>query len=211
MRLLWILFLVFSLLYKAIVPFFFFLLTVTTAPEDTLELVKDGRAIMQDLNRYPAIDLLLILLIFFGIVVSFGYGNWRIALHWVTSKPRLKKLSEDAKRVAEDVANTLSQDRQRQDDAYKLDPKNRHIGQDTRFLNKHMLETHAVIERLKDVGYWRSSAKQFSEIGIAGATHFAAEDTSKALYAAGERIRCDLEDGFISLLIQPQSPPKPGP
>jgi hypothetical protein len=77
------------------------------------------------------------------------------------------------------------------------------FSQDQRYLAKHMMESASIIRRLDEVGYWRPS-EFHHEIGIAGATGFAAE--AKELYTASDRIASDLKDGIISLLSQPQLP-----
>ena len=66
------------------------------------------------------------------------------------------------------------------------------------------MESHAIIERLKEVGYWKQD-RYFSQIGISGATSFAAESACKALFLASERIRCDLEDGFFTIITKPEN------
>ncbi|RKQ68931.1 hypothetical protein DES40_1707 [Litorimonas taeanensis] len=170
--------------------------------------------ILDTLNNNLITEITLFILLFVGVLLTFGNGNWRHVVHRYASKPRLKRLSEDAKRVAEDIANTISQQNAREYEQLNqewherregINRPMRRITQDQRYLSKHMMESHSVIQRLKQVGYWNPD-KYFSEIGIAGATGFAAESTSKALFSASEQIRCDLEDGFLTIITQPKLP-----
>jgi len=215
MRIVWSFSLLLVAIYKIVIPFFFFLLTITTAPEDTAELLREGKDMMETLNQYPAVDILLIVLVLIGLFVQFGGDNWRHVFHRIASKPRLKRLSEDAKRVAEDIARTMAEHRAREDEEITRDRNDRVQGinngpmwhgfrQDQRYLAKHMMESHSVIERLKKVKYWNPS-EHFHEIGVAGATTFAAESTCKSLYAASEQIRCDVEDGFWPIITKPNT------
>lgn len=206
MRIFWNIFLFLAAIYKLVIPLFFFLLAVTTAPEDTAELFREGKEMMEVLNKHPAIDILLIILILIGLFVQFGGNSWRHVIHRFASKPRLKRLSEDAKRVAEDIARTMAEHQDRQDDELlnASERRPRIVKTDQRYLSKHMMEAHAIIERLKDVNYWNPPKDNFRGISSAGATKFAAEDTCKAIYASSEKIRCDLEDGFWTIVTKPK-------
>jgi hypothetical protein len=192
---------------------YFAILAITTAPEDTSLLLQRGREVMGWVQGNLVLDLVLLTIGLVGLVLAFGWGNWRTALHRYYAKDRLERLSAEARRVAEDIANTISQERARRDasmsDDYN-DPQGRGrflreiTSQDQRYLSKHMMESASIIRRLRDVGYW--NPKDFiPEIGLSGATAFAAEATCKELYTASDRINSDLKDGIISLLTQPQS------
>ncbi len=165
---------------------------------------------MERLSGNIVLDIVIILLIAIGLLVSLGSGNWRTIFHLYVSKPKLMRLKDDARRVAEDIANTISQERAVKDNATSANPFDMSRSpQDTRFLSKHMTEAHSIIQRLKDVGY--GPKLTMHQIGVAGATCFAAEDTCKELFASSERIRCDFEDGFITLLTRPQPIPSTEP
>lgn len=200
--------------FRFIAAIYFSLLAITTAPEDTSEFIREGREVMEMLSDNIALDLTLLIIGLVGLVIAFGWGNWRLAVHRYYGKQRLTRLAKEAKRVAEDIANTISQERQRQDRSMEdqfsgPEGHQRFIrevrSQDHRYLSKHMMEAASIIRRLDEVGYWRPTTFTH-EIGIAGATSFAAEETCKELYTAAERIESDLEDGLISLLSQPQLP-----
>jgi len=193
---------------------YFFLLTLVTAPDDTTLLLHRGGVVMGWLQGNVALDLTLLVIGLIGLGLSFGWGNWRLGFHRYFSKKRLERLESEARRVAEDIANTLSQERQRRDFELAREFDARRSGgdflrlsaeTDQRYLAKHMLESASIIRRLEDVGYWRPKAWTY-EIGVAGATSFAAESTSKEIYAAADRIKADLQDGLITLLTQPQLP-----
>jgi hypothetical protein len=193
---------------------YFFFLSVTTAPEDTSELFAEGREMMEWLNNNLVLDLTLLVIGLAGLCLAFGWGNWKLAIHRYFARQKLERLSTEAKRVSEDIANTISQERARRDAGMALDFERKTQGgqflrdtfsQDQRYLAKHMMESASIIRRLDEVGYWRPS-EFHHEIGIAGATGFAAEATCKELYTASDRIASDLKDGIISLLSQPQLP-----
>ncbi|WP_366554808.1 hypothetical protein [Aquibaculum sediminis] len=159
-----------------------------------------------------ALDLALLMIGLLMLALAFGWGNWRLAFHRYYGKQKLKRLGQEAKRVAEDIAHTLSQERQRRDrsmeDAFQRQEGYAHFrqgnfDQDQRYLSKHMMESASIIRRLDEVGYWRPK-EFFHEIGVAGATTFSAESTCKELYTASDRIESDLEDGLMSLVTQPQ-------
>jgi uncharacterized membrane-anchored protein YhcB (DUF1043 family) len=211
MRLFFFLYTLFLIL-RSLGAVYFWLLASTTAPEDTTELVREVRALMEWMNNNMAMDIILLFVGLAGLAVSFGWGNWRLVFHRYYGKQKLKRLGQEAKRVAEDIANTISQERQRRnkslEDSFQgLEGRARSLretlDQDQRYLAKHMMESASIISRLTEVGYWRPSC-HFHEIGIAGATGFAAEATCKELYTAADRIESDLEDGLMSLLTQPQ-------
>ena len=202
------------LLFRWAFALFLFVLALTTAPDDTSLLLRKGSEVMSWLQGNLALDLTLLIVGLMGLVLAFGWGNWRLALHRYYGKQRLKRLGLEARRVAEDIANTISQEKQIRDRALGdtfTGPEGsarflrETTSQDQRYLSKHMMEASSIIRRLDEVGYWRP--KEFlHEIGIAGATGFAAEATCKELYTASDRIESDLEDGLISLLTQPQLP-----
>lgn len=208
----------FFLIYTAILilrgvgAVFFGLLAFTTAPEDTSELVREVRDLIEWLNSNWAMDITLLLVGLVGLAVSFGWGNWRLALHRYYGKQKLKRIGQEARQAAEDIASTISREKQMRDRSMEAsllgqEGYERFVretsSQDQRYLSKHMMESASIIRRLDEVGYWRPSDR-FHEIGIAGATPFAAAATCKELYTAADRIESDLEDGLISLLTQPQ-------
>jgi type IV secretory pathway VirB2 component (pilin) len=211
LRILWTLYFTIIALQKVILPLYFFLLAITTAPEDTNELIQDSRDFIDSLNGNLAIDLLLLLFATLGLTATFGWGNWRLAIHRYYAKSRLKRLEDESRRIAEDIANTISQESQRRNSTLARSFEGRthdsHFAmtlheQDQRYLAKHMMEAASIISRLKEVGYWRPT-QHYSEIGVAGATGFAAEATCKELYTAADRIKSDLLDGLLPLLTQP--------
>lgn len=199
-----------------LVALFFFLLTVTTAPDDTALLLERSGAIMKWLQGNVALDLTIIFVGLVGLAVSFGWGNWRQGAQRFFGRKRLERLEEEARRVAVDIAHTLSQEAQRQqiamDRRWAAKEKNEDYNvpwfeKDQRYLSKHMMESASIIRRLRDVGYWQADAN-FLEIGVTGAPSFAAEAVVKELYTSADRIRDDLKDGVIVLLTQPPAPAK---
>jgi type IV secretory pathway VirB2 component (pilin) len=199
MRIFWFIYTCLFAIQKVILPLYFWLLSVTTAPEDTTELMKEGGEMLQALNGNPALDILILVIGLIGLMYTFGRGNWKLFIHRYASKPRLARLRDDAKRTAEDIANTLSQEKSVQNQ--RTDPSLAYQ-EDGRFLSKHMLEAHSIMKRLMDVGYWDLEAGNV-EFGVAGATSFAAAKAAKVMYSASEKIRCDLEDGFLTILTKP--------
>lgn len=207
MRIFWFIYALFVFIQKALIPFYFFVLS-----EDTSNLIREVNRVMEDLTGNLALDVVLLAVGALGLLATTGWGNWRVALHRHFSKPRLERLADDARRVSEDIANTIAQEQAEQTRQIEMEwaersMRRRYTSQDNRYLAKHMMEAHAVIERLKDIGYWHPHDNFGHEIGIAGATGFAAEATCKALFAASERIKADLKDGTITVLTQPPPPP----
>lgn len=213
MRIFWAIFTVLVFFQKVLLPFYFFILTAFKAPEDTSDLVRAISRVMDDLSGNVVIDLLLLAVGAFGLIVSTGWGNWQRAIHRSFSKSRLERLANDAERVAEAIAGTIAHERELlsrdMEVAWNPGEQRRSISlfsQDQSYLSRHMISSHAIIERLKDADYWKPP-KSFNEIGVAGATSFAAQDICKALYAASERIKADLKDGFLTVLTQPPDQP----
>lgn len=197
---------------RFVVAIYFGILSVTTAPEDTSELMAEVGPVMEYFTDNTAIDLTLLVVGLVGLVVAFGWGNWRLAAHRHLSKAKLRRLESEARRVAEDIANTISQERHRRDTSSAREFEARASGaefmranfeQDQRYLSKHMMESASISNRLREIGYWRPESAHIG-IGVAGATTFAAEETCKELYTAADRIKSDLEDGIISIVTQPR-------
>ncbi|MBU2962289.1 hypothetical protein KO516_15985 [Citreicella sp. C3M06] len=193
--------------FRFVLRVFFGLLALTTAPEDTAELIEDAGKVFQAVDQGYALDLAIIVIGVAGLAIAYGWGNWRLALHRSCSKSKLERLSDEARRVSEDIANTLSQDRQSRDtrraralESNQMPPFETTV--DQRFLSKHMAESSSILRRLEDVGYL-SRSEYLSEIGTAGATGFAAEEISKALRTASDRIKSDLRDGFFTIISSP--------
>jgi hypothetical protein len=157
--------------------FIFSFFSVTTAPEDTSELFAEGREMMELLNNNLVLDLTLLVIGLVGLVLAFGWGNWSLAFHRHFPKQRLLSLEEEARQIAKDFADTISQERQRRDAESAREWDARLTGaevlrsmysQDQRYLNKHMMETASIVRRLQDIGYWNPTG-HYHGIGTAGA------------------------------------------
>ncbi|MFM7654129.1 MAG: hypothetical protein ACKO56_01905 [Paracoccaceae bacterium] len=199
---------------RGLAAFYFLLLTLVTAPDDTSLLLQRGGDVVEWLQGNVALDLTLLVVGLLGLVLAFGWGNWRIAAGRYFGKEKLKRLEDEARRVAEEIAITLSQANQRREIETTRERDARRSGvasfstplvQDSRLLSKHMMEAHSIIRRLDEMGYWRPTSL-IHEIGLAGATDFAAAQTCKELMTAADRIKSDVQDGLMSLLTHCELP-----